>query len=802
MATDQKLSTLVESQLPSFLLEEGPKFVSFIKAYYEWLETSGQATDALKNLIVNQDLDTTNLNQFYEYFRREVLSEFPENVLADKRLLAKRIKDLYRAKGTQQAHRLLFRLLYNEEIEFYDPSRNILKTSDGRWVKQNSIRLGAPLTGQAENLSGQIVIGQQSGASAKVESIITTRESGVEVKELFLGEISGTFIDLETVSNQANTISGVIVNSVGPLKNITIPDFRFSRGGSGHVRGDRVSFTSASGSGATGFVTSTNDRGTTFTIQDGGSGYRVANTIVTLFGGQGFDGEITVTSISNPEVVFRYTDTIQGLSDTPIGFGPTYSSNSGIVSANLASSNAFTTLSVALGTLSTTVGTINSISVIAGNYNALPGISAVDLEIALLELPDGSGGVKGKNAVIVPVPIPGAIETASVIVPGARYNAADPVTITNLTRTGTVPGLGNPVISGVIENPGKYIDTKGFLSWDQFLQDGNYYQIFSYVIKSDLALKTYRNLVNKLVHPAGTRFFGQVNIEDIVDLSADIDTEVFITTNLIGGANGIPSILSTLTFGLISEFSRTLPTQSITSTELFGLIQVLPAISPTPITSTTVFSNNAQLNFTIDTLSITPTLTFGDLNWNFAFTINSINPTITFGTSLIIKSISPQAIAPTTIVSNNHVLVFLVDPVAIASTVSFNGNQLNFEYDVPSIAATTFVSSNNVLLLLGTGTVSVSNNNTITTYLGQPISTYLNNEIVIFGTPFTVIGNNTIFTSEVASGTTIEIQDLDPGVSGITTYIVNTVFSNTSLSINTPFVGGSMANGIFRYSQS
>lgn len=802
MATDQKLSTLVESQLPSFLLEEGPKFVSFIKAYYEWLETTNQATDALKNLIVNQDLDTTNLNQFYDYFRREVLSEFPENVLADKRLLAKQIKDLYRAKGTQQAHRLLFRLLYNEEIEFYDPSRNILKTSDGRWVKQNSIRLGFPLTGQAENLVNEIVVGQESGASAKVESVVTTRESGVEVKELFLSEISGTFFDLETVSNQANTFSGVIVNSVGPLKSITIPDFRFSRGGSGHVRGDRVSFTSASGSGATGFVTSTSDSVTTFVIQNGGSGYRIGNnTVVTLFGGQGFDGEVTVTSISNPEIVFRYSDTIQGLSDTPIGFGPTYSSNSGIVSANLASANAFTALSAALGTLSTTVGTINSISVIAGNYFTLPGVSAVDLEIALLELPDGSGGIKGKNAVIVPLSIPGAIQTASVLVPGARYNAADPVTIANLSRTGTIAGLGNPVISGVVENAGKYIDTKGFLSWDQFLQDGNYYQIFSYVIKSDQAIKTYRNLVNKLVHPAGTKFFGQVDIEDTIDLSGDIDTEAFILTNLIGGANGISSILSTITFGL-PVFSRTLPVESITTTVIFGPTVVLRAISPASILSTAAISGNTELIFNIDPEPVLSTLTFGDLNWNFAFTLNSIDPTVTFGTSLLIKSISPVSIEPTAILSPNNVLVMFVDPVSLTSTISFNGNQLNFEYDVPSLDITTVFSPNTLLLVLGTGTVSVSNNNTVTTYLDEPISNYLNNEIVIFGTPFTVIGNNTIFTVELSSGAVIEIQDLDPGVTGNTTYIVNTVFSNTSLSITTPFVGGALANGIFRYTQS
>lgn len=801
MATDKKLSTLVESQLPSFLLEEGPKLVSFVKAYYEWLETTGQTTDALKNLIVNQDIDTTNLNQFYEYFRREVLSEFPETVLADKRLLTKRIKDLYRAKGTREAHRMLFRILFNEEIDFYDPSANILKTSDGRWLKQNSVRISEPFVGIIENLINQVITGQTSGAFGKVESVVTTRESGILVKELFLTEVSGTFIDLETVSNSQNTISGRVFNSVGPLKGVNLPDLRFSKGGSGHVKGDRVSFTSSSGSGASGFVITTTDRGTTFRIQDGGSGYRVGNTVISLFGGVGFDGEINVTSISNTESVFTYTDIIDDLKNTPIGFGPVYSANSGEVSANLASANAFTALSIALGTETQTVGTINSISVIAGNYAVLPGISTVDVGIAILELPDGQGGIKGKNAVIVPIPIAGAIETVSVLVPGSRYNAADPVTITNLSRTGTVPGLGNPVTSGVIENPGKYIETKGFLSWDQYLQDGYYYQIFSYVIKSNQALKTYKNLVNKIVHPAGTKFFGQVDIVDTLDLSSFIDSEIYITTNLIGGANGISSILSTLTFGLISEISRTLPIQSITSTETFGVIQVLPAISPVSIASTLVFSGNNQLNFEFDIPAVVSTLTFGNLNWNVAFDIPGIVATTVVSANAFIEiDIDPQSVFATTVVSTDAQLNVAFDLNAIPTTLIFSTPQVNFEFDIASITTTTIFSSNNIALLTGDGTVFVSNNNTISTYLGQPITSYLNDPVLTVGSPFAVRGVNTFFASTLTTGSTIEIQDNIPGVSGNTVYVVNTVFSNTNLTINTPFAGGNLVSGIYRYS--
>lgn len=741
MATDFKTSNLIESQLPSYLLDEGPNLVAFVKAYYEWLEQNGNATDALKNLIVNQDPDTTDLNKFFEYFKREVMSEFPTNVLANKRTLIKKIKDLYRAKGTTEAHRLLFRLLYNEEIDFFYPQESILRTSDGRWTKENSIRLGAPFVGNVDDLAAQIIVGRTSGATAKVLSVVTTVEVGITVKELFLSEVSGTFEDLEVVSNQDSTISGVITNSVGPLRNVSFPDVRFNRGGAGHVLGDRVRFASATGSGANGVVTETSDLAATIELKDGGSGYRVNNTVILVTGGDGSGLSATVTSITSPETITFYTDVIDDLKDTPIGFGPTYSSNSGSVSANLAVANAFTALNAALGTTGIVTGSINSISIVIGNYTfgLLPTVTAIDQDIADLELPDGSGGIKGSNAVLLANNITGAITAVSVDNFGIRYSAFDPVTVTNLSRTGTTAAVGNPVVSGVVENAGKYTDTKGFLSWDQKLQDSYYYQIFSYVIKSDQGIKKYRKFVNDLVHPAGTKFFGQVDIEENLDVSAFLDSEIFFQINLLGSSNGI-SIPSTLTIGT-PQLDMIMYANSVLSTTAIGNITLGYVIDPVVSIETTAIVPNVNVLFVIgvDT-SIEPTTALGDLN-------------------------------------------------------------LKFNIDVPSISQTV-ISANTLLLLSGAGTVSVSNNNVITEYLGQPITSYLDSPIVTVGTPFAVIGTNTFFTLTVSGGSVIEIQDINPGLTGNTTYIVNTVFSNTSLTINTPFAGGNLVSGIYRYTYS
>ena len=84
MATDNKTSVLVNSLLPEFLDTEGPKFQTFVKAYYEWMETTGQMTEQSKNILNNQDIDLA-ADEFLTYFKREILSDFPEDILANKR---------------------------------------------------------------------------------------------------------------------------------------------------------------------------------------------------------------------------------------------------------------------------------------------------------------------------------------------------------------------------------------------------------------------------------------------------------------------------------------------------------------------------------------------------------------------------------------------------------------------------------------------------------------------------------------------------------------------------------------------
>ena len=95
----KKISSQIESQFPSFIREEGPNFVAFLKAYFEYMEQAGNATDAVRSLEDLHDIDRT-VDGFVEYFRREFMVNIPASVLADKRLLTKHIIEFYRSRGS------------------------------------------------------------------------------------------------------------------------------------------------------------------------------------------------------------------------------------------------------------------------------------------------------------------------------------------------------------------------------------------------------------------------------------------------------------------------------------------------------------------------------------------------------------------------------------------------------------------------------------------------------------------------------------------------------------------------------
>nr|BAR35742.1 putative structural protein [uncultured Mediterranean phage uvMED] len=100
----------------------------------------GGALFAANNLLDYADVDKTT-GDFLEYFRRDFMPSIDSKIIADKRLLAKHINNIYLTKGSMASYDFLFRVLYNEDIEVSYPRDNMIKPSDSKWTESTVLNL-------------------------------------------------------------------------------------------------------------------------------------------------------------------------------------------------------------------------------------------------------------------------------------------------------------------------------------------------------------------------------------------------------------------------------------------------------------------------------------------------------------------------------------------------------------------------------------------------------------------------------------------------------------------------------------
>jgi hypothetical protein len=225
---DKFISIFVERQFPQFYLDEGPNFVLFVKAYYEWLEESGNVIYHARNLQNYRDIDNT-LEEFLVHFQRKYLYGIPFNIIVNKRYLLKHILDVYRAKGNIQAYKLLFKLVYNEEVEVYIPGFDLLKPSDGKWIEPRYIEVTNST--DLSRFVGKEIKGVQSGTIAVVESYIRDAFNKDIHHVLYITNISPRgstfqFGEKVAISSEYNNSSSISVapEIIGSLDGIRIVD--------------------------------------------------------------------------------------------------------------------------------------------------------------------------------------------------------------------------------------------------------------------------------------------------------------------------------------------------------------------------------------------------------------------------------------------------------------------------------------------------------------------------------------------------------------------------------------------------
>ena len=154
---------------------------------------------------------------------------------------------------------------------------------------------------------------------------------------------------------------------------------------------------------------------------------------------------------------------------------------------------------------------VTGVTLASGNENEAPSGGA-GYQVGDIITFSGGGLGSGARGTISEVTPEGSVVSFELSDYGSNYTSTPTV---DITRRGLAAGIGGNFSAATgpyVETEGKYVDEGGFLSSSKKLQDSFYYQNYSYVIKSDMVLDTFKELVKKTIHPTGMNLFAQVQI--------------------------------------------------------------------------------------------------------------------------------------------------------------------------------------------------------------------------------------------------------------------------------------------------
>ena len=193
----------------------------------------------LQQLLEYANVDNT-IYDFLDQLRESFMNAIP-NTLADgldKRNLIKNIRELYRAKGTSEGHKIFMRMLLGENSEVTYPNKFMMRASDGNWVNKVILRCTPGVDAIATELVNTTVTGSSSGATAVVSSALSTAEGGESIVQFELNPVSivGTFTDGETISG-TSTVKDVTISFT--IRGM-VSNFNVTNGGILYDVGDTV----------------------------------------------------------------------------------------------------------------------------------------------------------------------------------------------------------------------------------------------------------------------------------------------------------------------------------------------------------------------------------------------------------------------------------------------------------------------------------------------------------------------------------------------------------------------------------
>lgn len=487
---NEKSSLNIKYTLPEFIREDYPQFVTFIEKYYEYMDQSNNPINLLlnKNYFDIDDANDTELNKW----AKELAVEFPQVLQADRKHAYKNIKSIFESKGSERSIRAFFKLVYNEEIDIFYPSKNILRASDGVWVEEKTVRVTSANNYEVSNLSGVLVDLIYYETTGSITVARTIPVSVIRVLKIAYSDPQEYEIVVELPSYVTNIIGpGAQASATATITTGSISSIAVTNGGHSYNAAPNVVITdTGGGTGATATATVSGGQITAINVTSGGSGYSNASTVNISF------------DTTDIRTFFVLRDEPATTANAKAFLGRTLTS---AVSSTYSGSDA-----------GFSIGDVFTINEDGSNGEpfALPGYFAEVYNTA------------SSNGAVIRVE---TVDTTNkptkwVIVNSGSSYVNEISTIKIISKTGE--SLDVVLTTGYLhDNEGKYKDDRGKLSDVNRLQDNFKFQKYSYVVESSLPQRQWVTNYKKILHPAGMEVFGDLIISNNVNFSPFISVE-------------------------------------------------------------------------------------------------------------------------------------------------------------------------------------------------------------------------------------------------------------------------------------
>jgi hypothetical protein len=111
-------------------------------------------------------------------------------------------------------------------------------------------------------------------------------------------------------------------------------------------------------------------------------------------------------------------------------------------------------------------------------------------------------------------------------------------------------------LNGLIKYPGYYLNTDGFPSSDQRLQDSTYYHNYSYEIQSERSIDDYKSTLYEVIHPAGMKLNAKFLLKDNLNVETVYKSNICVS-NTTGGLITAAAFTTGLSGSGLAELAAT-----------------------------------------------------------------------------------------------------------------------------------------------------------------------------------------------------------------------------------------------------